>query len=152
MKTRFVALFLTVSLLFSGCIQPYTPPGQDQTDPKVVVVSPSQAFDQYKLDIASNFRSLAQRCADGDFEYVSELLDAAKELDKAAKIKRSQVIDKKVAAALGTDELDRAKAVDVLLKIADDLDPKHKIQLNLPKQEPAPAPPAKRTAKVAAIE
>jgi len=150
MKTRFAVLFLTVSLLFSGCIQPYTPPGGDTKPVPVVVVTPNQAFDTYKLDTASNFRSLAQRCADGDFEYVSEFVDAAKELDKAAKIKRSQVIDKIVAEALGTEELDKAKAVEVLLKIADDLDPKHKIEIVLPKQEPAPAPPVK-TGKVAAL-
>jgi len=133
MKTQFVVLFLTVAPLFIGCIKPYTPPGDDNNPIPLVVITPKVAYDDYTTDRANNFRELAQRCNNGEFEYVIQLIEASVALDKKAKIKRDKTIDSMVAEALGEDELDKAKAVEVLLKIADNLDPKNKIQLNLPK-------------------
>ncbi len=150
MKTRFAVLFLTVSLLFSGCIQPYTPPGPG---PIVgpTVLTPKAAFDQYTLETAANYRALAQRCLNGEFEYVVELVDAAHILDKASQLKRNYTINQMVGEAIGADELDKNAAASVLLKIADDLDPTHKVQLQLePKPAKAQAPALeKRPAKVA---
>lgn len=136
MKTRFTVL-LIVSLLFSGCIQPYTPPGGNITSNPVVVVTPKVAYDTYTTDRAKNFHELAQRCLKGEFEYVSQLVDASVALDKGAKKKRDKTVDSMVAAALGEDELDAAKAAKILTEIANDLDPKNKVQLDLPKPDHA---------------
>lgn len=149
MKTRFAVLFLTVSLLFSGCIQPYTPPGGDTKPVPVVVVTPKVAYDTYTTDRAKNFHELAQRCLTGEFAYVSELVDASVALDKEAKKKRDKTVDGMVAKALGQDELDAVKAATLLNEIANDLDPKNKVELNLPNPEPAPLPPVKSGGKVA---
>jgi hypothetical protein len=64
-------------------------------------------------------------------------VDASVALDKEAKKKRDKTVDSMVAEALGSDELDAAKAAKVLTEIANDLDPKNKVQLDLPKPDHA---------------
>ena len=111
-------------LLVVGCAPPYKPTTKTNTpDKPTQTVSASKAFDIYKKDTAANFRQLAVECENGTYEYVSELVDASKKLDKLSKDKRSRPIDQVFAKELGNDKLDKDKAVEVLNKIADDLDP-----------------------------
>lgn len=113
-------------LLFVGCAPPYKPQPKMDT---IKAITPSAAFDNYKKEVAANYRKLAQNCLDGSYEFVSELVDAAKSLDKESKPTMTKPIDKLFADALGNDKLDPKKAADVLIKVADDLDP-------LPKGKP----------------
>lgn len=110
-----------------GCVPPYKPnrTADVNSDTNVTVnsVKASVAFDTYKKETAANFRQLAKNCADGTYEYVSELVDAAVQLDKTAKTKRNKPIDSIISKELGDSKLDAIKAVKVLNDIADDLDP-----------------------------
>jgi hypothetical protein len=108
--------------MLCGCVQPYQP-GQPNLPNKPVenVVTPSQAFDNYKLATAKNFRELANQC--DKFDYVSELVDASVKLDTEARIQRAKPIDAMFRDTLGNDKLDKIKAVELLNRIADDLDP-----------------------------
>ena len=116
-------------LIFVGCAPPYNPQPKVDTIKPVLAITPSVAFNNYKKEVAANYRKLAQNCLDGSYEFVSELVDAAKALDKESKPTMSKPIDRLFADALGNDKLDSKKAADVLIKVADDLDP-------LPKGKP----------------
>lgn len=113
---------LLLGLFISGCVKPYQPTQNNTT--KQTTISAKSAFDAYAVDTANNFRQLAQNCKDGKYKYVAELVDESVKLDKISKVKRSQPIDKLLADELGSDELDKDKAEKVLLKIANNLDPK----------------------------
>ena len=132
---------LLLAFFVVGCVPPYKPEQKIEKPTVVNAVSPRAAFAAYTLDTAKDFRILAQGCIDGKFEYVSELIDESIKLDTAAIEKRSKPLDAIFAAELGSDELDKEKAAKVLMKIADDLDPDHKVELVYPKVEPAPTPP-----------
>lgn len=126
-------LFLSL-IVYAGCVPAYKP-GTKVVTPSDRVVTPSVSFDTYKKDVAANYRQLAQNCLNGNYEYVSELVDASKKLDTVSKDKRSKPINTMVKDALGSDKLDKAKAAEVLLKIADDLDPAGKVDLVEPNKQ-----------------
>lgn len=114
---------LILCLLVCGCVPAYNPNRQNK---KIIEPRPSAAvaFDNYRKETANNFRILATNCSAGKYEFVSELVDEAKALDKSAKDKRSKPIDAEFAKELGNDKLDKDKAFVLLNKIADELDPK----------------------------
>lgn len=148
MAKKLAFLLVAMTLFVGGCVPPYQPPTTNKKqEPAVVVVeavTPKAAFDAYTVDTANDFRALAQDCVDGKFEYVSELMDAAVALDKEAKTKRSKPIDTLIQTALGADELDKDKAAKVLMEIADNLDPAHKVELKYPQVTEPVVVPAKK--------
>jgi len=147
MAKKLAFLFVAITLFVGGCVPPYQPPKTNtKPEPAVVVeaVTPKAAFDAYTIDTANDFRALAQDCVDGKFEYVSELIDASVALDTKAKTKRSQPIDNVFMKELGSDELDKDKAAKILMEIADNLDPHHKVELKYPEKPEPTVVPAKK--------
>lgn len=134
--------FLIFLILIAGCVPPYKPVNivDNTNNIDVPQIKASAAFDNYKKETAVNFRQLAKNCADGTYEYVSELVDAAVQLDKTAKTKRNKPIDNTISKELGDSKLDVEKAVKILNGIADDLDPSGKVSIQVDKKVSAVSP------------
>lgn len=138
-----------IMLLIVGCVPKWTPINIKPNVTRGNVAS--EAFETYRLNTALNFMKLAQRCADGEFEYVSELVEASKALDSVSKVQRSQPIDAIFRDALGTDKLNKEDAIKVLTKVARDLSPTININITPKDVKPpvvtppstAPKPPPK---------
>jgi hypothetical protein len=112
-----VIAVLLAGFLSVGCFPPVPPQPTTNT-----VVSAGVLFDNYKHDVAKNFRELATNCRSGKYEYVSELVDDAIALDKVAKYKRSNPIDQRFSESLGSDKIDAEKAAILLDSIAKELE------------------------------
>lgn len=121
---------LLFALIFiAGCVQPYDPGkvGPKPPGPEPTKVTPKESFETYKKEVAANFRTLAANCMNGDYEFVSELLDASAKLDKEAKDKRNSPFNTEFESTLGSEKLDKDKAYKLLNKFADELDPAGKV-------------------------
>lgn len=110
-------------ILVCGCI-PKVDIGQHGSPTPLVTSGAKECFDHYKIGVANNYRKLAERVDAGEFEYVAQLIDAYKVLDKETRKESSAAINKRFADTIGSDQLDKNVAAKLLRELADELEAK----------------------------
>lgn len=111
------------SILLVGCVKPYSPNKPKALEQNKVVIA-ATAFDNYRLEKIKIYRELAERTAKGEFEYVAQLLDAHTKLDIEARKISGAPINTRIAAAIGSDKLDKDAGAKILRQLADELEGK----------------------------
>ncbi len=115
-------LLLLLGIFSIGCLELFKKPDEPILDkPTQTIISADIAFNNYKKEIAKNYLTLADRVDAGEFEYVAQMVDAYKLMDKASREQVSIPINERFEKEIGGDELNKENASRLLRQLAKEL-------------------------------